>query len=411
MFIRATNICFAGQCPACKPGRQSAMKKTFFLITLLLILPAGITAQTLTRERRTADNQSANVESAGVRNRVVNSKSNHAESQKLRKEAQAPAVTEKESPRDVTWGNVAVIIRPTGNTQIAAGQQVASVNRPTADEQQRARTLVQPTSLVTESRASKTARTLPPARPTAATAAYNVGVGDVLDIRLENLPTRESTLFTVLQNGTVEYPLLNSPITVAGLTADEIAYLLSNEIKVIESANVSVSVRDYASHTVVVTGAVDSPGRKVLRREAMPLYAVLAEALIRPEATSAIIVRNGKEATALPLNNEQAMAALIQAGDVIKINGANTTGKLFLYVGGEVTSPGEKSFRDGMTLTQALLAAGGVSRSGKAVVKIARRGTNGFLSTNEYSLRAIQEGKSPDPTVQAGDRIEVTSAM
>ena len=248
-----------------------------------------------------------------------------------------------------------MIIRPTENTQIAARQQVASVNRSTTEEQPRARTLVQPTSLVTQPRASKTARTLPPARPTAATAAYNVGVGDVLDIRLEHLPTRESTLFTVLQNGTLEYPLLNSPISVVGLTADEIAYRLSNEIKVIESANVSVRVRDYASHTVVVTGAVDSPGRKVLRREAMPLYAVLAEALIRAEATSATILRNGKESAALPLNNEQAMATLVQAGDVIRIGSATANGKQFLYVGGEVTSPGEKSFRDGMTLTQALL--------------------------------------------------------
>jgi protein involved in polysaccharide export with SLBB domain len=264
---------------------------------------------------------------------------------------------------------------------------------------------------VTQSRASKTARALPPARPTAATAAYNVGIGDVLDIRLENLPTRESTLFTVLQNGTLEYPLLTDPISVVGLTTDEIAYRLSKEIKVIESANVSVNVRDYASHTLVVTGAVDSPGRKVLRREAMPLYTVLAEALVRAEATSATIVRNGKEAAALPLDNEQAMATLVQAGDVIRIGSATATGKQFVYIGGEVASAGEKSFREGMTLTQALLSAGGVSRAGKTIVKIARRGANGFLSTNEYSLRAIQEGKSPDPIVQAGDRIEVVSAM
>jgi hypothetical protein len=30
----------------------------------------------------------------------------------------------------------------------------------------------------------------------------------------------------------------------------------------------------------------------------------------------------------------------------------------FFYVGGEVGSPGEKAFREGMTLTQALLSAG-----------------------------------------------------
>ena len=42
------------------------------------------------------------------------------------------------------------------------------------------------------------------------------------------------------------------------------------EIKVINSARVTVSVRDYASHAVIVSGLVDNPGRKVLRRDATP---------------------------------------------------------------------------------------------------------------------------------------------
>ncbi len=205
--------------------------------------------------------------------------------------------------------------------------------------------------------------------------------------------------------------MLNGPVAVAGLRTDEIANLLSREIKVIHSARVNVSVRDYASHTVMVTGAVDSPGRKVLRREAMPLYAVLAEAMARPEATTAVILRNGKEGDVLQLKNETAMATLVQSGDIIKIAGPDLASSRFLYVGGEVASPGEKVFREGMTLTQALLTAGGVSRSQNTVIKVGRRNSAGFLSTNEYRLRSIQEGKSPDPVIQAGDRIEVTRTM
>jgi protein involved in polysaccharide export with SLBB domain len=60
-----------------------------------------------------------------------------------------------------------------------------------------------------------------------------------------------------------------------------------------------------------------------------------------------------------------------------------------------------------MTLTQAILSAGGASPSGKTI-KVARRNASGFLSTNEYNLRAIQDGKTPDPVLEAGDRIEVT---
>jgi protein involved in polysaccharide export with SLBB domain len=185
--------------------------------------------------------------------------------------------------------------------------------------------------------------------------------------------------------------------------------LLSNEIKVIKSARVSVSVRDYASHSIVINGLVDSPGKKTMRREAMPFFAVLAEALPRPEASVATIVRGGNTQT-ISLSNEAAMSTLILPGDVIKISARETVLK-FVYVGGDVPSRGEKEFRDGMTLTQAVLSAGGVTRGGKTRVRVARRDTGGFLRSSDYDLESIENGKSQDPLVEAGDRIEVIRGM
>ena len=239
---------------------------------------------------------------------------------------------------------------------------------------------------------------------------YHVGIGDVLDIRLTNLPTKESTLYTVMKSGLLEYPLLSGPLPVAGMTTDEIAVLLSNEIKVIKSARVSVSVRDYASHSVVITGLVDSPGRKVMRREAMPFFAVLAEALPRPEAALATITRGGNTQT-ISLSDDPAMSTLIIPGDVIKISAARDTVLKFLYVGGDVASRGEKEFRVGMTLTQAILSAGGITRGSKNRVRVARRDAGGFLRSSDYDLESIENGKSQDPLVEAGDRIEVTRGM
>ncbi len=233
-----------------------------------------------------------------------------------------------------------------------------------------------------------------------------MGIGDVLDIRLANMPTRESTLFTVLNPGVVEYPLLSGAISVDGMTAEEIAALLSREIKVIDHPIVTVTVRDYASHAITITGTVDSPGKKALRREAMPLYTVLAEALPRPEANAVTIIRGGKSESLL-MANEQSMSTLVRAGDIIRVSGESATSKRFVYVGGDVAGTGEREFREGMTLTQALLAAGGIARSEKASAKIARRNASGFLITNEYNVRAIEEGKAPDPVLEAGDRIEV----
>jgi len=239
---------------------------------------------------------------------------------------------------------------------------------------------------------------------------YVVGVGDVLDIRLPNTTARESTLFTVLKNGTIEYPLLNGPLVVVGMTTDQISGSLAAQIKVIKTPKVNVSVRDYASHSFVISGLVDSAGRKVLRRESLPLYAILAEASVRPEATSVTIIHNGKEGTSLSLKDQAAMSTLIYSGDVIRVSGGNTIPGQYVYVGGDVTAPGEKTLRPGMTLTQVLISAG-ADLSTRKVAKIARRNGNGLLSTIEYDVNSIAQGKTPDPQIVSGDRVEVKRGM
>ena len=358
------------------------MKRAPLLLAFLLAAFSFTAAQTQTRERRSSDSGSAPAgESTAVRSRVVSpvKVSNHSA---------------KQDPVDQRQNEAALNSKPDTS-------------------------LVQPTAMITEAPSvrliappantsvrANTSRAMSPARTPAAGPLYRVGAGDVLDIRLVNMPTRESTLFTVLKPGVLEYPLLGGTITVDGLTTDEIAALLSREIKVIDHPRVTVSVRDYASHAVTIMGLVDSPGRKVLRREAIPLYTVLAEALPRPEATMATLVRAGKDQS-LSLVDQQAMSTMIMPGDVIKISGNSATATKFVYVGGEVPRIGEREFREGMTLTQVLMAAGGVSRVNQVSAKIARRNAGGFLATSEYNIRAIEEGKAPDPLLQAGDRIEV----
>ncbi|MBV9960234.1 MAG: polysaccharide biosynthesis/export family protein, partial [Acidobacteria bacterium] len=87
-----------------------------------------------------------------------------------------------------------------------------------------------------------------PSTPLVPTSIYRVGVGDVLDIQLLNSPTRESTLYTVLAGGMLEYPLAGEALKVEGLTTDEIKARLAPQIKIYENPQVAVSVREYASH-------------------------------------------------------------------------------------------------------------------------------------------------------------------
>lgn len=396
-----------------RPTHLSAMKLGIFNTAVLLIVPTILTAQTPTRDRKSAPaDQTTQSESNSMRDRVVGPKvSNHSSSPSPRTDGKTDSAAPAQNQAQPSWGNTAFIVRPTSVERSSSPKTPAVVNQPagTAAQSQTVKKFVQPTSLMsapvkTENTNSRTAAA---ARPPVATSAYNVGIGDVLDVRLSNTPTRESTLFTVMKNGTLEYPLLHGPVSVAGMSTEEISRLLSSEIKVIKAPRVTVTVRDYASHAVVIGGLVDSPGRKILRREAMPLFAVLADALVRPEATAATILRNGKEGDTLSLKDDHAMATLVMPGDILKISGGPIAAKKFFYVGGEVGAPGEKTFRDGMTLTQALLSAGGASQSGK-LVRVARRNASGFLSTNEYNLRSIEDGKTADPVLEAGDRIEVT---
>lgn len=375
------------------------MKRFSVALALLFIAAVSAGAQTQVRERRlSAGGNVPAAEQPAARNRVVgdSNQSNHSTSS-----PKPPATSGAIAPQETTkpvWGDASVPVKSTSGMQLLPPATYAPAQS----------RFLKPTSLaVNNTSADTTVRAPEPAPAPAGTnsiagAMYRVGIGDVLDIRLVNVSTRESTLFTVLKDGDVEYPLLSQPMTVAGLTTDEIARRLSGEIKVIKDARIIVSVRDFASHAVLITGLVENPGRKVLRREVMPLYAMLAEALPRPEATGVSLVRNGRE-THLSLSNNQDMATLVMSGDAIKVSAA---AKQFVYLGGDVVSGGEREFREGMTLTQAILTAGG-ARDAKCKVRIARRGANGFLANQEYSLSAIVEGKAADPLVQAGDRIEV----
>lgn len=252
--------------------------------------------------------------------------------------------------------------------------------------------------------------TYSPAPVPAATAVYRIGVGDVLDIRLLNQAnTRESTLYTVMAGGLLEYPLAGDPLVVTGMTTEELGARLSLALKrraVYDKPQLIVSVRDYASHTVLVSGMVSDPGMKVLRREAVPLYVVIAEAQPHADAGRAVIISHttGQSQT-VDLSDSAALNVLVHAGDVVNVQGRP---KEFLYMGGEIALPGQKDFHSGLTLTQAVLASGGVTRTAGAKIKVSRQGADGRLISTEYNLSEIETGVVPDPRLQPGDRVEVS---
>ena len=140
------------------------MRQILLSLIFLAAAFAPAAAQTKTAEPRAADARSARSEANATRSRIV--------VPRVENHAAKPSLT---------------------------GRQTSAAPK-----------LIQKTSLVTPSpfapvtsapaRANVSSMSLP---APATSALYRVGVGDVLDIRLASMPTRESTLFTVLRNGTI----------------------------------------------------------------------------------------------------------------------------------------------------------------------------------------------------------------
>ena len=240
----------------------------------------------------------------------------------------------------------------------------------------------------------------------ALTRVYRIGGNDVLDVRVADSTSSQSTLFTVTPAGFLEHPLLGEPMRVGGLTVEEITSRIEGDLKrrALDNTKVTVGVRDYASHAILVSGLVKEAGTKIIRREAIPLYVVVADAQPLPEAARVTVMRNeANQLFEIELSQSSDMNLLVRPGDVITLH-ANTT--QFVYVGGEVKAPGEKTYRRGLTLTQAMIAAGGVVDKPKEA-RLGRDDGRGFLIVTKFKLKDIESGKVPDPLIRPGDRITV----
>ncbi len=238
------------------------------------------------------------------------------------------------------------------------------------------------------------------------TDIYRVGVGDVLDIRMPNSANNRSTLFTVVEDGVIDLPIAGGLVSVAGRTPEEIQNTISTELKrraVDENAKVSVGVRQYLSHSITVTGLVNMPGTRFLRRERVPLYVVLSESQLRNDGARVMILRDGIPGPAHDLSDTNTLNLTVQSGDVITVTSKPSE---FYYIGGRVSYPGQKVFQPGVTLLQALLASGGTAKPDNKV-ELSRDGSDGRLVTLQYTIKQIKSGAVADPKLQAGDRIEV----
>jgi protein involved in polysaccharide export with SLBB domain len=243
------------------------------------------------------------------------------------------------------------------------------------------------------------------------TEIYKVGIADILFISLQNAPSGSTTYFTVLKDGTIDYPLAGKNVLVQGLTTDEIEEYLKENIKVVENPQITVRIREHSSHSITVLGLVEKPGEKFLQREAIPLFVVRAEAIVKTNANRVIIRRANSVTETFDLNLVNYEDVLVFPGDIVEFSNYVEPKPAiqvpqFYYIGG-VKVDGQKDYYKGITLTQAILASGGLIKIKFKSVVIRRKNKEGLLVPTEFNLTDIKDGKIPDPLIEAGDTIEV----
>lgn len=287
------------------------------------------------------------------------------------------------------------------STAKPAASDVAFTMQPqeSALQQNRALTAEQPLKIGE----SADPRSLPP------TEIYKIGAGDVLYINLKNAE-QGSGYYTVRKDGTIDFPLAGENVIVTDQTPNNLAKFLASSIKLFPDPQLEVKIREFASHKITVTGLVDNPGEKSLQREAIPLFVLKTDAIVDTMATKVIVTRDPLSKPEIyDLRVANTDNILIYPGNKIDFTseyGNTRAGSSFYFISGEVVSGGQRGLPFGLTLYQAVIASGGPKGSPKKAI-IRRKNEKGIFVIFEHNLRAIKNGKAPDPAISNGDVIEI----
>lgn len=241
---------------------------------------------------------------------------------------------------------------------------------------------------------------------------YRLGEGDLIKIMVYDHPDL-TTETRVSGDGKVSFSLVGE-ITVDGLTATgvekKITRLLSEGY--IVDPHVSVFIVEYKSKKVTAMGEFNKPGLVELRGNFTLLEVISSAGGVTRDAGESLIIqrkiirgRSGKEEEVtvnvdlkkLLEDGDVAANVYIQDGDSVYVPRA-----AFVYVNGEVRTPGAYKITKGLTVLKAITLAGGFTpKAAEGRTKILRKTDKG-----EITLRVAM-----DELVQADDVVLVPESI
>lgn len=226
---------------------------------------------------------------------------------------------------------------------------------------------------------------------------YKLGAGDVVRVQVYGHPDmgREVTIPTRCN---VELPFVGA-VPVCGTTTGEAAVRIQERLAdgYLVNPEVIVDLIDFGSQRVVVKGAVKRPGVQVLKGTTT-LSEVVAAAGGPSESNvfEVVLLKEDNTTRSYLLNELDSLTDLVEvhAGDTVILNHG-----LFVYVHGEVKQEGAVPFRKGLTVTQALGFAGGMTEyaSGRRVRIVKANGEKVRVNINRIH-RGLEADYVMDPT-------------
>ena len=261
---------------------------------------------------------------------------------------------------------------------------------------------------------------------------YTIGPDDVLQISVFEVP-EISGQYRVSSRGQLSLPLLPGKILAAGLTAAELETALEESLlasQLVNSPQVSVSVKEYRSHPITVVGAVRRPTvyQAVGQTSLLEVLAhaegladdaggtvMITRQAIRPLAGSpAAQTASNPGAGPSPESRVIRLKDLLESGDPrfnVSVEGGDTVAVPragIVYVVGAVNRPGGfvlKDDREEMSVLKALALAEDLKPSAlrsKAVI-VRRDSRTGQSAEIPVDLSKILGAKGSNPVLQAND--------
>jgi polysaccharide export outer membrane protein len=256
--------------------------------------------------------------------------------------------------------------------------------------------------------------------PTLGIEDYKLCQGDLLQVTVFEAPELNMSA-RVAARGFITMPLLGS-VEVKGLTVREAEQKIENHYreKYIHDPHVIVFVKEQQGGKVTVLGAVNKPGTYDCpsHRRLMEVLAT-AEGLSDRAGKIVQVKRTDKGADQpaafiievdmeeLVKNGKSESNLEIFDGDVVYVAEAGT-----IYVDGAVRKPGSYRIRESMTPQEAVVAAGGFSRTAdKGKIKLVRCIGEGKREVIELDAKDLQDNAADSLELKDRDVIFVETSM